>query len=335
MRRVLFILSLLFCGTAAIAQDPNFSQFFASPLTLNPAFTGKFDGKYRFAANYRNQWPTINQAFTTVTASVDWKLMQDYLSRKENSWGLGIAGMNDQSAAGAVRFSYGSLATAYHIQMDEDGRHQLSAGFQAGYANMMINTSLLRFEDQLTSLGFTGNTSELFNTGNLQGRYWDVNAGLLYSGSSNDKHQYYLGFSLYHVNRPQQSFLGNDFRLQPRFTLHGGGYVDIGWNSTLYVSALQTYQANAAQTMLGGAFQLKSNPDDERAASLYAGAWFRLKDAVIPYAAIEINNLRIGISYDVNTSSLRPASLIRGGLEISLIYIFRPEPERGIICPKF
>ena len=72
MKKILFTLFVCVAlVSVSIAQDPNFSQFFASPLTLNPALTGKFDGVYRFAANYRNQWPTINNAYTTMTASFD------------------------------------------------------------------------------------------------------------------------------------------------------------------------------------------------------------------------------------------------------------------------
>ena len=71
MKTLLFSLLLLAFAFNLKAQDPNFSQFFASPLTLNPALTGKFDGSYRVAGNYRNQWPTINNAFTTYTASFD------------------------------------------------------------------------------------------------------------------------------------------------------------------------------------------------------------------------------------------------------------------------
>ena len=68
----IFSLFLMSVGVTAVtsAQDPNFSQFFASPLTLNPALTGKFDGTFRVAGNFRNQWPTINNAFVTKTASV-------------------------------------------------------------------------------------------------------------------------------------------------------------------------------------------------------------------------------------------------------------------------
>ena len=59
----------------SIAQDPHFSQFFSSPMTLNPAFTGKFNGQVRAAANYRNQWPTINRAYETGTVSIDFPIL--------------------------------------------------------------------------------------------------------------------------------------------------------------------------------------------------------------------------------------------------------------------
>jgi len=77
------LLTLLVCvamASASRAQDPNFSQFFASPLTLNPALTGKFDGSFRVAGNYRNQWPTINNAFVTKTVSVDFGIMKNRLA---------------------------------------------------------------------------------------------------------------------------------------------------------------------------------------------------------------------------------------------------------------
>ena len=72
----IFILFFLLGCSFVQAQDPHFSQFFASPLTLNPAFTGKFNGTVRVAGNYRNQWPEINRAYVTNTASVDFQIMQ-------------------------------------------------------------------------------------------------------------------------------------------------------------------------------------------------------------------------------------------------------------------
>ena len=80
MKKILSTLTVcVVMAGVSTAQDPNFSQFFASPLTLNPALTGKFDGVYRVAGNYRDQWPTINNAFVTKTVSFDAGILKNRL----------------------------------------------------------------------------------------------------------------------------------------------------------------------------------------------------------------------------------------------------------------
>jgi hypothetical protein len=37
-------------------QDIHFSQYYASPLSLNPANTGNYDGDWRLMNSYRQQW---------------------------------------------------------------------------------------------------------------------------------------------------------------------------------------------------------------------------------------------------------------------------------------
>src|ERR1700757_2967921 len=114
MKKWLTLLPLILCfGTILRAQDPHFSQFFSSPLTLNPAFTGKFNGTVRIAGNYRNQWPTINRAYQTGTASVDFPIMKKQIDYRD-TWGIGLMGYSDKSAAGAVSFNYVSFSTAFH-----------------------------------------------------------------------------------------------------------------------------------------------------------------------------------------------------------------------------
>jgi hypothetical protein len=103
----------------------------------------------------------------------------------------------------------------------------------------------------------------------------------------------------------------------------------------LHLSGSQSFQAQVSQTIIGGAIELNATPDEPNSTSIYVGAWMRLKDALIPYVGIEFNNIRIGASYDYNTSSLRTASINRGGIEVSLIYIRRPNTDRPVNCPKF
>lgn len=334
MRRLMIILLSMILWDVAVAQDPHFSQFFSSPLTLNPAFTGKFFGSYRASGNYRNQWPTIEKAFTTSTASIDFKIMQNRIANND-TWGVGAMGYTDNSANGAVKFNYGSVSTAYHKGLDEDGMHQLGAGFQVTYANMLINTNELKFADQLTTLGFTGITNEFFDQSTLKSSYVDLNAGILYNGSTSDRNNFYFGISMYHINRPKQSFTGAEFILNPRTNFHAGGYFAVGPVTTLHISGLQMFQGGASETMLGGALQFNATPDEVKSTSLYVGSWFRLKDAIIPYIGLEFGDYRLGISYDYNASSIKTASQNRGGIEVSLIYIKRPNTDRPVNCPKF
>src|SRR5688500_12258614 len=76
MRKFFLMMGLIGLAATASAQDPNFSQFFVSPLTLNPAMTGKFNGDFRLAGNYRDQWPAITKAFITSTASFDMGILK-------------------------------------------------------------------------------------------------------------------------------------------------------------------------------------------------------------------------------------------------------------------
>ena len=337
MRNILLLLVLLSCSILSTAQDPHFSQFFSSPLTLNPAFTGKFNGNLRVAGNYRNQWPTINQAYKTGTLSIDAPLLKNTIDYRD-TWGIGIMGYTDKSAAGAVSFNYVSLSTAFHKGLDEDGYKQLGLGLQATYSNMNIFTSDLKFEDQLTPLGFTGVTSETFNNAILKSSYFDVNAGLLYTTSTTDRNNLYAGVSVYHINRPKQNFTANSYYLlSPRATFHAGGYFPTSETSTLHVSALYSTQAKAHETVLGAAMQFATGDLEttENPVSFYAGSWVRLGDALIPYIGLEYNNLRFGLTYDINMSDLKTASQSRGGVELSIIYIAKTPGSKGLPCPKF
>ena len=66
---VIAILSL-FLTNDLFAQDPEFTQFYANPLYLNPAFAGTAHCP-RLSLNYRNQWPGISGSFITTSASYD------------------------------------------------------------------------------------------------------------------------------------------------------------------------------------------------------------------------------------------------------------------------
>ncbi len=331
--------TLTFCValvSVSNAQDPNFSQFFASPITLNPASTGKFDGEFRVAGNYRNQWPSINQAYTTSTVSFDMGIMKNKIPDYDQ-FGIGVLGFTDRAADGVLTNNYFGLSMAYHKALDEDGYHQIGAGFQGTYVNKRLNTSSLKFLDQLTPLGFTNVSNDIYANRSMSLSYFDLNAGFLYNGSTNGYNNFYLGASMYHINRPAEHFLGGDFVLSARTTIQGGARIPVGTYNSVHFSANHSMQAKAHNTVAGAAFCLNVNNDEENPTNVYLGSWYRFQDAIIPYMGLEFGEWHFGASYDVNTSSLKAASNSRGGVEISLIYIkkYTDPSMKRLNCPKF
>jgi type IX secretion system PorP/SprF family membrane protein len=334
MRKILSSIIVIAFALNAHAQDPHFSQFFASPLTLNPAFTGKFDGEWRLAVNHRDQWPSIPKAYVTSSASFDMGLMKNKLPQGD-VFGIGISGLTDASANSQLKLNYGSVSLSYHKALDEDGYNTIGAGFQATYSSLILDQSKLTFERMLQANGFTNESErEVLQNGSNQ-NYFDMNAGVLYSGSSNGNNNYYAGVSIYHVNRPKVGFKDANYQLASRITVHAGGTLPITDVLSFNGSVIHQIQAKASETTLGGALAYNVNGDEVNPSNIFIGSWVRLNDAVIPYIGLEVNGLRIGASYDVNISSLKSATASRGGSEFSLIYIKRKSEVKGIPCPKF
>jgi type IX secretion system PorP/SprF family membrane protein len=341
MRKLIILMAvcLMLKTTMVRAQDPNFSQFFVSPLTMNPALTGKFNGNFRVAGNYRDQWPAISNAFVTSTVSFDAPIMRNKISELD-TWGVGVMAMTDKTANGILSTNSISLTTAYHKGLDEDGLHQLGIGFQGTYTNKRLDGTKLNFENELDSLGgWTNHSGEIIDDQVINVNYFDFSVGALYNGSTDGYNNFYLGVSAYHVNKPQESFTGVYYTLNPRFTVNAGGAIPLGDRSkTIYLSSLFSRQAAASNIVLGGAVGFNVNGDEENPTNFYAGLWTRfnnVNDAAIPYIGLEFGGFRLGASYDVNISSLKTASQSRGGIEISLIYINLPPGNKGIPCPRF
>jgi type IX secretion system PorP/SprF family membrane protein len=323
------------------AQDPHFSQFFASPLMMNPALTGKFDGAFRLAGNYRNQWPEIYHAFETKTFSFDAGILRNRIPEIDQ-FGVGLFGLTDRTSDGVLVSNTAGLSVAYHKGLDENGYHQLGVGFQGAYMNKRLDVTKVYFEDELTPSGFIpGTTGEFFSNKQINVSYVDVNAGVFYNGSTNGYNNFYLGVSMYHLNRPKESFQGGEYILNPRVTFHTGGKIPSSLHNFIHLSANYSFQTNTRNINFGGAYSLNlNNGDEENPTNLYMGVWTRLNnvnDAIIPYLGLEFRSLHIGYTYDVNISSLKTASKTVGGNEISLIYIKKPvDPNaKKLNCPKF
>jgi type IX secretion system PorP/SprF family membrane protein len=345
MKKQMVIYMVLMCiiSDNCFAQDPHFSQFFVSPLSLNPALTGHFDGTLRAAGNYRNQWANINKAFVTSTASVDAAMLKEKLPEGD-AWGIGFLGMNDISGGGVLKRNIFSLSTAYHKSLDDNGYHSIGLGFQASYSQMRVDLSKALFSDMLTANGFTNASIDPVTNNFVPSvNYLDVGAGALYQGTTNGNNSFYVGASLYHFNQPKESFLDQTYKLNRRLSVHGSGFFPLSDQLAIHANTLYQLQGASKELVAGAALGYTLYNTGSKYTAVYAGLWSRfanvVSDAVVPYLGLEYNSFRLGISYDVNISSLKTVSYGQGAMEFSLIYVKNNKGSgkspRFMHCPKF
>ncbi len=310
----------------AQAQDVHFTQYFTSPLTLNPALTGLVTCDWRFASNFRSQWGAINnKPYTTGTASYDMSLLRGRLGN--GALGAGVLYIFDQSGTGQLSNNTIGLSLAYHhsIGDPEDKPTTISIGAQGYLVNKSINFNKLEFGDEYDPISGkpTLPTSEKFNNRDLS--YADFNSGVLLTGYANEKSTYYVGASYYHITRPVETFLqvNNSPKINSRLSLSAGGNIQMNDNLMLLTSALFQKQGPATELLLGAATGFIMNPMHNEYTDntiLYLGAWYRLNDAIAPYIGFEWGKNKMAFTYDVNVSSLSVATRSQGALEISYIY---------------
>jgi type IX secretion system PorP/SprF family membrane protein len=339
MKKVLLFLTItLYLMNPARAQDPHFSQFFASPMTLNPAMTGLFSGDYRVSGNYREQWRSISTPFTTGTAAIDFGILKNVISYTD-IWGVGLMAMYDRTGGGALTSTYLSFSTAYHKGLDPEGNHTLAVGVQATYVSKRLDQSKLVFENQIDNNGYNPSIPSGETISNPNISYLDPNIGILYNGLVGESSNIYAGVSLYHITQPTETFMQqNNNRLTSRVTVHGGGSFAVNGTNRIHASALYMKQSTASEFTFGGAYGFDlSGGMEENPTVFYLGSWYRLKDAINPYVGLEIGGFTVGLTYDMNVSTLKPASNYRGGMELSVIYIHRRNDSNKYktMCPRF
>lgn len=341
------ILLLSFLGESS-AQDPRFSQYFASPWNLNPALNGVFNGKWRATVNYRDQWGAFLSPvpFRTYAASFEHRLQVGY---GDDYASFGIGAMHDE--AGTARFSQDKvqIGGAFLKQLSggrNQADHYLSAGAQLGYGQNSIDWGKLWFSRQFDTNSETPNTSLSSNEPNANADskgYLDFNAGLLWYAVFENDGFFYLGGAVHHLNRPKISLAADDNEtLYSRYTGHAGGQFPLNETVSLLPGILVMSQGPAFETNLG--LNLRYSNNDFNELALRAGAWARVgnkldkgfqADAVTIVGMIELSRWMLGLSYDITISPLKQANNSRGAFEVSLTYFHPGEKRSRVVCPNF
>jgi type IX secretion system PorP/SprF family membrane protein len=314
---ILFFAMLLFTCIQVFGQDHLYSQFFNSPVYLNPALNGQFEGDFRMNMIYRNQYTTSGDNSNYLTASIDYNIPK---------FGGGVGLMVSRSSEGNAFLNSNNIAGIYSYSVGSD-QYVLSFGLQAGVSNRSIDYSKLVFDDQIDPvLGILPGVPS--SAGALQFNskyYFDAGAGINWVVGD-----FMAGGALQHLNSPNYSFTGIPTKvpirgtgyLTYRFDLNSNDNIDDDQKSFVIPSVVMYKQATAQSISAGLEYKHQR---------VSAGLWYRSGGSQGPSAVVLTltfdlftnkdtgEKLRLGASHDVPVSGLNYGNT-SGSTEASINY---------------
>lgn len=306
MKKYIIILLLsLFISEVAISQDPFFSQYAESPMSLNPALIGSGLVKdARISMITRNQWWGGNsQPYLTNTVSFEKRIGQKNLG--EDQFVMGVMLLNERSNGGILSNTYFTGALNYRNSLDAEGKSVLSGAISASYSNRMLDLSQSTFQTQFGSFGFIQSASNYdpISSANLNNKYFDVNIGLSYEHKS-DKVDYEIGGALFHASSPKEGVVNNaKIKMDPRAVLTSTIKYRPNSNGEWALSGNYQMQANKHLLTMGVSYAVCVTDNTTHRAVL--GLYNRFNESFYPYIGIQSNDLKFGVSYDIITGDAK------------------------------
>jgi type IX secretion system PorP/SprF family membrane protein len=314
------------------AQDVHFSQFYMTPLLLNPAEAG---ARYEMQGilNYRSQWSSVANPYSTANGSFDMRLGKN---RESGFHGIGINIDQDKTGFSPLKTFQANLAYAYHLKLDD--RSTLGAGLTAGLIQRSISTSSIQWMNQYDGTAYNSALPSGEPSISNSRMSPDVGVGLHYGFNKSEKYMtgndhrvFHAGISVTHLNRPVYSFYNTGEKLFMKTTAYMNAELGLANSDWSIVPGVVFWQQGPAQEILAGSmFQLQLKTDSKytgyvQGSSISFGAYYRNKDAAVATLLYKSAQFSAGLSYDINLSGLKGASNGRGGFEVSLRYT-NPNP---------
>lgn len=344
MKKLVLYLLFLFCLMHNLnAQDQHFTQFYASPLMLNPGLTGGFEGRYRVSSIYRDQWrKVLDNPIRTFAVAADLRFDAPGKRVYDDAIGLGIMFFTDKVNVVDFSTTQIALSLAYHKSLGPDNRQFLSLGIQGGLSQRNVNYESLEFQDEFDgTTGYVLPTGEVLPENNFA--YPDFNVGLNYSARFGRTGAFFAGVGMHHIMQPEVSFYGTGVpgeKLYRKLSAQVSANIPLGKSKTSFLPRVNFAQQGPHMQINAGA-NFRTALGKYGSTALHIGGWLRPVrtessfglDAVVALVGIEFNNVLFGLSYDLNPNALSFGQR-QGAFEISIAYLGEYQNEE-ILCPKF
>ena len=346
----IFILALFFLVDLS-AQDKHFSQFYSSPLTLNPALTGAYNGRYRFSTIYRDQWRrVIDSPFRTFATELDVRFKVKSNSQYKDAAAIGLVFFRDKVSGIDFGTQQIAVSGAYHKGLGFDNKQFLTVGFQGAISQRNVNYEQLTFGDQFNGLdGYTFDTDEDLPVNNFS--YGDLSVGINYAYTPKARKSFYAGFAMHHITQPDVSFYrdevdanGDSFaseKLYARYSTQLSAELPASDVLSFLPRILVAKQGSHVEINAGANVRFMLN--DYSNNSFYVGGWIRPVafeennlgiDALVFMAGLQKGSFLFGVSYDANFQDLANYHQGQGAFELSISY-FGDFENDSVLCPRF
>lgn len=340
-------LAFLISGTIA-AQDTHYSLFNMSPLTLNPALTGAFNGTFRVGGIYRDQWNNIPgvEGFSTPSFYVDAPIVRGF--RKQDWVGVGGMIVSDQAGSAGLSTTSSMLSASYHMAMNKKATTYLTLGVQGGNVQRSIDQNDLIFGDVLEGELNGTPLTESDDIANLMDNssYLDFAVGLMLRSQLDKTSNLEIGISAAHILQPDYSLVqgsgatGDGAEDRPlTFIVHGNYQTDVAEKVRIAPAAFFQTTTGGTEISLqawGGYYLGKEVKTD---IVLNFGLGYRVGDAPKLLAGLDYKDLKVALAYDATISSLNETVSVPSSFEIAAYYIVKifkkPTVKPAVLCPKF
>ncbi|TAH40322.1 MAG: type IX secretion system membrane protein PorP/SprF [Bacteroidetes bacterium] len=321
------ILCLFMVSGNLSAQDAHFSQFNTTPLQINPAQTGVFDGTFRLSNNYRTQWSGLGKGYSTIHVAADAPLGKGKLGT--NFFGVGLLIYQDKAGSAGFSNTVIEASASYVAAMDNDANHYFAIGFQAGLNQMGLDLSKTTWDSQWNGDAFDPTLPSQDLVQLEQFTYLDFNGGVLYYYVPDGINSISLGASIAHIGSPNVSFYARqETPLRSKISVHGSSEIsltseNITWINPRFLVSLQGKQKEIiVGALVKNKIQIKSEYTKYKKEAFFSlGALYRVQDALILATRFDYYKFGLGISYDINTSGLRKLTGSASAWEFNLSFI--------------
>ncbi len=360
IRKLLFLLAASLSLSSLNAQDIHFSQYNMSPMTLNPANIGNFEGTVRIGGIYRGQWASVigsKGSYKTPSLWADAPIIRGF--RKRDWVGIGLVFFSDKAGAGGLVHTAAKFGASYHLSLDKKGNAYITIGGQYGQASRRLDPSKLQFEEGFLNPTGTGGYNsgaqvDFLNAKEAKSNWSDIDGGVVLRAKLNKRMDMSIGYAMYHIGEGKYGLVTSSGGGGTGTSTGGSsssdeiarrsvvtGLFNIKLNNKLTVGPSFLYQTMSGADEISLQALASYVFNAEKDIDLNFGLGYRLSggDAIYPMVGARYKNLRVGLAYDVNVSDLNQVSNYRGGFEVAanyIIKIYKPAVVKTkVLCPRF